>query len=414
MIIIVKNKGVAISHPFLIRLSNNIIPNVFVEKSDWMVKSVYLHIPFCEHICHYCDFNKFYIKNQPVEDYLKAVEKEMEQSIARFGAEEIHTIFVGGGTPTSLTTNQLDHFLNSIHKHFGAYMNIKTEFTFEANPSHLSKEKLLLLFEGGVNRLSFGVQVFDDELLEKIGRTHRAADVFQTIALAKEVGFQNINADLIYSLPGQTVEGFKETLKQAFSLDVQHFSGYSLQIEPKTVFYNLMRKGKLHLPTEDEEVEMYTILMDKMALNGYTQYEISNFARPGFESKHNLTYWNNNEYFGIGAGAHSYVQGVRRANAAPLNQYISLIKETGFPYSEENVLTERERMEEEVFLGLRKTLGVSKEVFYQKFGRDINSIFGTEIQDQVEKGLLKESDESIKLTRKGMFLGNEVFQAFLC
>lgn len=379
-----------------------------------MVKSVYLHIPFCEHICHYCDFNKFYIKNQPVEDYLKAMETEMEQSIARFGAEEVNTIFVGGGTPTSLTSAQLDHFLNGIHRHFGKYITGQTEFTFEANPSHLSKEKLLLLYESGVNRLSFGVQVFDDELLGKIGRTHRAADVFHTIALAKEVGFQNINADIIYSLPGQTIEGFKDTLKQAFSLDVGHFSGYSLQVEPKTVFYNLKRKGKLHLPTEDEEVEMYAMLMDEMAFHGYVQYEISNFAKLGFESRHNLTYWNNEEYLGIGAGAHSYVQGVRRANAAPLNQYISLIKETGFPYIEENVITERERMEEEVFLGLRKTSGVSKAVFYQKFGRDLNSIFGNEIKDQVGKGLLEESHTSIKLTRKGMFLGNEVFQAFLC
>ena len=382
--------------------------------SDWMVKSVYLHIPFCEHICHYCDFNKFYIKNQPVEDYLKAMEKEMEQSIARFGAEEVQTIFVGGGTPTSLTTEQLDLFLNGIHKYFGKYINPKTEFTFEANPSHLSKDKLLLLAQAGVNRLSFGVQVFDDELLKKIGRTHRAADVFRTIALAKEIGFRNINADLIYSLPSQTVAGFKDTVKQAFSLDVQHFSGYSLQIEPKTVFYNLMRKGQLPLPTEDEEVEMYSVLMDEMALHGYNQYEISNFAKPGFESRHNLTYWNNEEYFGIGAGAHSYVQGVRRANAAPLNQYISLIKETGFPYIEENVLTERERMEEEVFLGLRKTSGVSKEVFSQKFGRDLTSVFGNEIKEQARKGLLAENQGSIKLTRKGMFLGNEVFQAFLC
>lgn len=379
-----------------------------------MVKSVYLHIPFCEHICHYCDFNKFYIKNQPVEDYLKAMEKEMEQSIARFGAEEVQTIFVGGGTPTSLTTDQLNLFLNGIHKYFGKYINPKTEFTFEANPSHLSKDKLLLLAQAGVNRLSFGVQVFDDELLKKIGRTHRAADVFRTIALAKEIGFRNINADLIYSLPSQTVAGFKDTVKQAFSLDVQHFSGYSLQIEPKTVFYNLMRKGQLPLPTEDEEVEMYSVLMDEMALHGYNQYEISNFAKPGFESRHNLTYWNNEEYFGIGAGAHSYVQGVRRANAAPLNQYISLIKETGFPYIEENVLTERERMEEEVFLGLRKTSGVSKEVFSQKFGRDLTSVFGNEIKEQARKGLLAENQGSIKLTRKGMFLGNEVFQAFLC
>ncbi|HHY72954.1 MAG TPA: oxygen-independent coproporphyrinogen III oxidase [Bacillus bacterium] len=380
-----------------------------------MVKSVYFHIPFCEQICHYCDFNKFYLKNQPVHDYLMAMEKEMKHTLQNYKPDVIRTVFVGGGTPTSLSITQLDYFLNGIHKHFGPYFNDneKTEFTFEANPSHLSKEKLLLLKEAGVNRLSFGVQVFDDLLLEKIGRTHRVRDVFETIALAKEVGFQNINADLIYSLPGQTIESFKATLKQAFTLHIEHFSGYSLQIEPKTVFYNLKRMGKLDLPREDDEVEMYSVLMDEMAAHGYKQYEISNFSKPGFESEHNLTYWRNEEYFGFGAGAHSYVNGVRRGNAGPLNQYISLINETGFPYIEEHTVTEREKMEEEVFLGLRKTEGVSKKVFFRKFGQDLNTIFGNEISEQVKKGLLEETTESIKLTRKGLFLGNEVFQAFI-
>lgn len=346
-------------------------------------------------------------------DYLKAMEIEMEHTLQKFETKEIKTIFVGGGTPTSLSTRELDYFLNGILTHFGSLINKKNEFTFEANPSHLSKEKLLLLREAGVNRISFGVQVFDDDLLEKIGRTHRVRDVFQTIDLAKEVGFQNINADLIYSLPGQTIESFKDTLKHAFTLDIEHFSGYSLQIEPKTVFYNLQRKGKLSLPKEEDEVEMYSTLMEEMALHGYEQYEISNFAKRGFESKHNVTYWSNEEYFGIGAGAHSYVNGVRRANAGPLNQYISLIKEKEFPYIEEHVVTEREKMEEEVFLGLRKTAGVSKAVFHRKFGQELHSVFGNEIMEQVQKGLLEETTEAIKLTRKGLFLGNEVFQSFL-
>lgn len=383
------------------------------ERSVFMVKSVYLHIPFCEHICHYCDFNKFYIKNQPVRDYLKAMEKEMECTIQNNRPQEIQTIFVGGGTPTSLTIEELEVFLKSILNHFGPYINENTEFTFEANPSQLSKEKLSLLMEAGVNRLSFGVQVFDDELLKKIGRSHRVNDIFQTFYLAREVGFKNINADLIYSLPGQTIESFKDTLKQAFSLDVEHFSGYSLQIEPKTVFYNLKRKGQLELPTEEAEVEMYTTLMEEMSLHGYKQYEISNFSREGYESRHNLTYWNNEEYFGIGAGAHSYVTGVRRANAGPLNQYISLINATGLSYIDEHVVTDREKLEEELFLGLRKIAGVSKSVFRRKFGQDIDNVFGSEINDQISKGLLEETTNSIKLTRKGLFLGNEVFQAFL-
>lgn len=378
-----------------------------------MTKSVYIHIPFCEHICHYCDFNKFFIKNQPVNRYLEALEMEMINTLRRFQIDRVDTIFVGGGTPTALTMEQLEKLLKSIQKQFSPFLNENFEYTFEANPGHLSREKLMLLKESAVNRLSFGVQVFDDHLLEKIGRTHRAKDVFYTINLAKEVGFHNINVDLIYGLPGQTIESFRDTLTQAFTLDVQHFSGYSLQIEPKTVFYNLMQKGKLKLPTEEIEAEMYAVLLDEMASHRYNQYEISNFARTGFESKHNLTYWKNEEYFGIGAGAHSYVAGIRRANAGPLKQYVSLIEESGFPYIEEHVVTKQEKMEEELFLGLRRTIGISKERFKDKFGQSLTTIFGKEINDLISKGLLEETDDIIKLSRQGLFLGNEVFQSFL-
>ncbi|WP_374724608.1 radical SAM family heme chaperone HemW [Calidifontibacillus erzurumensis] len=378
-----------------------------------MARSVYLHIPFCESICHYCDFNKFYINRQPVYDYLIALEKEIEHTIAKYPPEAIKTVFVGGGTPTALPLRELDFLFNIIHKHLGAYFNEEIEFTFEANPSPLSKEKILLLKDGGVNRLSFGVQTFDDELLKIIGRSHRSIDAVRSICLAQETGFQNINVDLIYSLPGQTTYQFKDTIEKAFTLGVQHFSGYSLQIEPKTVFYNLMRKGKLQLPTEDEEAMMYEILIDEMKKNGYEQYEISNFALPGYESKHNLTYWCNEEYYGIGAGAHSYVDGVRRVNAGPLNQYVTLINKNGFPYIEEHIVTIQEKMEEEMFLGLRKTAGVSVDLFIQKFDKNIYEIFGEEINMLVKKGLLEETDGSVKLTKNGMFLGNEVFQTFI-
>ncbi|WP_102345536.1 radical SAM family heme chaperone HemW [Bacillus sp. Marseille-P3661] len=377
-----------------------------------MVKAAYIHIPFCEHICHYCDFNKVFIKNQPVFDYIDAFELELSNTLSRFPTDTINTIFVGGGTPTSLSIDQLEKFLEIIHKYL-LPLTTQAEFTFEANPGRLSQEKLQLLYDRGVNRLSFGVQVFDDNLLEKIGRTHRAKDVFHTIELAKKVGFENINVDLIYSLPGQTISSFEKTLKQAFTLGVQHFSGYSLQIEPKTVFYNLMRKGKLALPTEEEEAEMYTILLKYMEEYGFYQYEISNFSKLGYESKHNLTYWNNEEYYGLGAGAHSYVHGVRRANAGPLKQYISLIQENGFPFVEENIVTAREKMEEELFLGLRKSSGVSKQLFKEKYGQDLSSIFSKEIKEQVNKGLLIETDEFVRLSQQGKYLGNEVFQAFI-
>jgi putative oxygen-independent coproporphyrinogen III oxidase len=377
-----------------------------------LIKAAYFHIPFCAQICHYCDFNKVFFKGQPVDEYLQAMETEMKNTIEKFPTSELETIFVGGGTPTVLEIKQLDYFLNSIHKHFSFNVN-EVEFTFEANPNELSKKKLQLLKEAGVNRLSFGVQTFDDKLLQKIGRTHRKHDVLQTIEMAKEIGFSNISIDLMYGLPEQTIEHFRETLDIAFSLDVQHFSAYSLIIEPKTVFYNLVKKDMLPLPTQEEEAEMYEWAMEQMERHGYKQYEISNYAKAGFESRHNLTYWNNEEYFGIGAGAHSYVYGKRNVNAGPLKKYMNLIQETGFPYIESHEVTLAEKMEEEMFLGLRKTEGVSKETFAQKYHRTIHDVFGKQIAEQKQGGLLEETDSHIRLTHRGKLLGNEVFQAFI-
>jgi putative oxygen-independent coproporphyrinogen III oxidase len=299
-----------------------------------LIKSAYLHIPFCEHICHYCDFNKFFLKGQPVDEYLRSLEKEMKNTLASFPTTQLTTIYVGGGTPTALSLQQLDYLLGIIQKHLFPLGNIH-EFTFEANPGNLEKEKLQLLKEAGVTRISFGVQSIDDELLHRIGRTHRKKDVMETISLAQDVGFENINIDLMYGLPGQTVNMLKETVELSFQLNVQHFSAYSLIVEPKTVFYNLMRKGQLHLPTQDEEADMYEYIMDQMKNHGYIQYELSNFALKGYESQHNLTYWDNEEYYGFGAGAHSYLYGTRRSNAGPLKKYMEKINEIGFPFMEE-------------------------------------------------------------------------------
>jgi oxygen-independent coproporphyrinogen III oxidase len=378
-----------------------------------MPHSVYIHIPFCHQICHYCDFNKVYFKGQPVDEYLQHLELEIKNTLNRYPFNEIKTIFIGGGTPTSLNEVQLEKLLSIIQSYFPTNQP-DVEFTIEANPGDLTKEKLKVLKQGGVNRLSVGVQSFNDELLKKIGRTHKSIDVIKGIELSKETGFKNISIDLIYSLPNQTVHDFEETLKQAFSLNIVHFSAYSLIIEPKTVFYNLLRKGKLPLPSQDHEAKMYDILMAQMEKHGYAQYEISNFAIPGYESLHNLTYWNNEEYYGFGAGAHSYLSGVRIVNAGPLKKYMNLINENGIPYIEENVVTEREKMEEELFLGLRKMAGVSVLHFFNKFGQSIFDVFGKQIQENSDKGLLHVNEESVFLTRKGKFLGNEVFQTFLC
>ncbi|SFC37835.1 coproporphyrinogen III oxidase, anaerobic [Bacillus sp. OV322] len=376
-----------------------------------MIKSAYLHIPFCEHICHYCDFNKVFLQGQPVDEYLKSMKKEMELSLRKYTAGNLDTIFVGGGTPTSLDEKQLEYLCASIKETLP--FNENTEYTFEANPGDLSAEKLKVLFDSGVNRLSFGVQSFNDELLKKIGRTHRASDVYETLEKARAAGFTNISIDLIYGLPGQEMEDFKDTLNKAMELSLPHFSGYSLIVEPKTVFYNLMQKGKLNLPPQELEARMYEVLMETMGKHGLRQYEISNFAKPGFESRHNLTYWNNEEYFGFGAGAHSYTSGKRIANYGPLKKYMTPIAEGELPAMEEHTVSIKEKMEEEMFLGLRKAEGVSLAHFREKFSVEMKEIFGKPLEEQLSKGLLEERAGTVRLTQQGKLLGNEVFQSFL-
>ncbi|MFJ7746240.1 radical SAM family heme chaperone HemW [Peribacillus sp. NPDC097295] len=377
-----------------------------------MIKSAYLHIPFCEHICHYCDFNKVFLQGQPVDEYLRMMKREMELQLAKYPTKKLDTVFVGGGTPTSLDEKQLTFLCEAINETL-PFDSKQAEYTFEANPGDLSREKLEILYQAGVNRLSFGVQSFNDELLKRIGRTHRASEVYETIQLAQGVGFTNITIDLIYGLPGQTMEDFEDTLTKALDLQLPHYSSYSLIVEPKTVFYNQMRKGTLNLPPQELEASMYERLMEEMERHGLHQYEISNFARPGFESKHNLTYWNNVEYYGIGAGAHGYTGGKRVANHGPVKKYITPLLEGQLPVLDEHTVPLYENMEEEMFLGLRKTKGVSLETFKEKFSVEMKEVFGKELEDQMEKGLLKLDGGFISLTERGKLLGNEVFQAFL-
>ncbi|KAA0549352.1 oxygen-independent coproporphyrinogen III oxidase [Bacillus sp. BGMRC 2118] len=377
-----------------------------------MIQAAYIHIPFCHQICHYCDFNKVFFKGQPVDDYLNYLEREIKNTLIENPTTRLNTIFIGGGTPTSLDEKQLEKLLSMIRLHLPFDEN-DVEYTIEANPGDLTAQKLAVLKDGGINRLSVGVQSFNDELLKKIGRTHRAEDVIKGIELSKQVGFQNVSIDLIYSLPNQTLQDFNDTLSKAFSLELQHFSAYSLIIEPKTVFYNLMRKGNLPLPSHETEAKMYELLMDEMQRHGYHQYEISNFSKEGYESRHNLTYWNNEDYYGFGAGAHSYIKGSRNANAGPLKKYMSLIDENGISQVESHQVTEREKMEEELFLGLRKAEGVSFSSFEQKFGKRMEDMFGTQLEENKNRGLLTTSENRVFLTRQGKLLGNEVFQTFL-
>ncbi|MCM3722076.1 radical SAM family heme chaperone HemW [Solibacillus isronensis] len=378
-----------------------------------MARGVYIHIPFCHQICNYCDFNKVFFKNQPVDEYIEALGREMEMTVAQMpeAFTNIETIFLGGGTPTALSAQQIEKLLSLITKHIP--MSSVKEFSSEANPDELTIDKLQALYNGGVNRLSMGVQSFDQSLLKKIGRTHSNEHVYETIQNAKKVGFKNISIDLMYGLPGQTMEQWQETLEKALALKLPHYSAYSLIVEPKTIFYIQYAKGKLLLPTEDLEADMYGVLMDTMEAHGLQQYEISNFANEGYESTHNKIYWDNDEYAGFGAGAHGYLEGIRYSNVAPIKKYIETVMAGERPLLHEHVVTGDEKLEEQMFLGLRKSDGVTHEEFEKKFGQPMLSIY-KEIIDQLrEEQLIEIDSEGIRLTRKGRFIGNEVFQRFL-
>ncbi len=384
-----------------------------VKEGIAMARGVYIHIPFCHQICNYCDFNKFYVKNQPVDAYIEMLGKEMELATKKYpeSFQQIETVFLGGGTPTALSTQQIERLLELIRTYI--MTDNVTEFTSEANPDELSVAKMQALFDGGVNRLSMGVQSFEQELLKKIGRTHSNNHVYETIALAKKVGFRNISVDLMYGLPGQTMAQWKDTLEKAFALDIPHYSAYSLIVEPKTIFYNQYTKGKLHLPTEDLEADMYDVLMSQMAAHGLQQYEISNFAHTGFSSKHNKIYWENDEYAGFGAGAHGYLAGVRYTNHGPLKKYMDAINAGELPIVYEHIVAGKEKREEQMFLGLRKTEGIRHSIYEEKFKESMHRSYSHVIEKLVLEGLLEHDTKGIRLTRKGRFVGNEVFQQFL-
>ncbi|MBC1357708.1 oxygen-independent coproporphyrinogen III oxidase [Listeria booriae] len=373
--------------------------------------AVYIHIPFCEHICYYCDFNKVFLEGQPVDEYVDLLIKEMEMVTKQHTMSPVETVFVGGGTPTTLTEAQLAKLCSAISRLFP--MTENAEFSFEANPGDLSISKLQVMKDHGVNRLSMGVQSFNNELLKKIGRIHTVDDVYQSVNNAKQVGFENVSIDLIFSLPGQTEADFEDTLTKALDLDLPHYSAYSLIIEPKTIFYNLMQKGKLILPGEDAEANMYEKLMSTMEKHGRKQYEISNFAKPGYESRHNIVYWSNEHYFGFGAGAHGYIGETRYANYGPLKKYMQPLQNGDLPTFQQKELSLKEKMEEEMFLGLRKVAGVDKAHFQAKFGQSLDATFANAIDKTIEKGWLESTSESVRLTRRGRFLGNNVFQEFL-
>lgn len=369
--------------------------------------SAYVHIPFCTQICFYCDFSKVFIKNQPVDDYLQALKAEFEREEIR----QLRTLYIGGGTPTALSAPQLDVLLEFLTQNLD--LSALEELTIEANPGDLTEDKIAVFANSPVNRVSLGVQTFDDQMLKKIGRSHQEKDIYETIGNLKKVGFDNISIDLIYALPQQTMEQVKVNVEKALGLDIPHMSLYSLILENHTVFMNRMRRGKLHLPQEDLEAEMFEYIIAELEKAGFEHYEISNFSKPGFESRHNLMYWDNAEYYGLGAGASGYVNGVRYRNRGPIQHYLKAIREEGHARLNEEFLTQKEMMEEEMFLGLRKKSGVSKQKFTDKFGVDFDQQYGAVVTELTEQGLLVPDKEIVRMTKKGLFLGDSVAEKFI-
>ena len=368
--------------------------------------SAYVHIPFCTQICYYCDFSKVFIKNQPVDSYLEHLIEEYHS----YDIKKLRTLYIGGGTPTALSARQLAFLLEKLTDKLD--LSYLEELTIEANPGDLDQEKIAVLKDSPVNRVSLGVQTFNDLMLKQIGRSHSEKDIYENIANLKKAGFDNISIDLIYALPKQTMEDVKTNVAKAIALDIPHMSLYSLILENHTVFMNRMRRGKLPLPKEDLEAEMFDYIIAELEKAGFEHYEISNFSKPGFESRHNLMYWDNAEYYGIGAGASGYVDGVRYKNHGPIRHYLQAVG-AGNARVQEEVLTLHEKMEEELFLGLRKKTGISKKRFEEKFGLSFEDQYGAVVSELTEQGLLVADKDIVRMTKKGLFLGDTVAEKFI-
>ena len=368
--------------------------------------SAYVHIPFCTQICYYCDFSKVFIKNQPVDSYLEHLIEEYDS----YDIKKLRTLYIGGGTPTALSAPQLAFLLEKLTEKLD--LSYLEELTIEANPGDLDQEKIAVLKDSPVNRVSLGVQTFNDRMLKQIGRSHSEKDIYENIANLKKAGFDNISIDLIYALPKQTMEDMKINVAKAIALGIPHMSLYSLILENHTVFMNRMRRGKLPLPKEDLEAEMFEYIIAELKKAGFEHYEISNFSKPGFESRHNLMYWDNAEYYGIGAGASGYVDGVRYKNHGPIRHYLQAV-EAGNARVQEEALTLNEKMEEEMFLGLRKKSGVSKKRFEEKFGLSFEDQYGAVVAKLTEQGLLVPDRDIVRMTKQGLFLGDTVAEKFI-
>ncbi len=372
---------------------------------------VYIHIPFCRQKCFYCDFPSWAGREKYMQAYTEALCWEIQQQgslfVQRWGQPA--TIYIGGGTPTALSNELLEKLLVQIEVTFGK----AAEFTVEANPGTVDAAKLALLRQHGVNRLSLGVQSFDDALLRRIGRIHTGAEAVAAFQTARAAVFTNVSLDLMYGLPGQSLAALQASVEQALALAPEHISIYGLQLEENTAFARMQELGKLDLPSDDATEAMYDYMTTALPAAGYARYEISNFARPGYASRHNLAYWQDVPYLGLGAAAHSYLDGQRWANVADIEAYLEAIHAGQVPRTAEEPATREIAMEEFAFLALRTATGISRAAFARKFGVSLDAIYGNTIARLVEQGALVSERDRVHLTARGAKYGNMVFEKFL-
>ncbi len=372
---------------------------------------IYIHIPFCSSKCGYCDFNSYDNRGPLISPYVDALVTEIGRRKEEIIGREIKSVFFGGGTPTLLSPAQVNKIMETCRAVFN--IGSDAEITLEANPGTVDQDYLRELRNSGINRVSIGAQSFNDGLLKKLGRGHGADDAEKAVKEAIRAGFGNVSIDLIFAIPGGNIQEWEHDLETAVSLGPDHISMYNLTIEEGSRYYNETKTGKFKLPPEEVQAEMYKRGIEALAEKGYNQYEISNFARQGMECLHNLIYWENREYAGFGAGACSYIKGVRKGNIKSPEGYIGAVNGNKdiFCFSEE--LPPDETMRETVIMNLRTIKGLNKDEFKARFGDNIEKVLGPEIEMLAGEGLLVNGDGWTRLSPKGLLFSNNVFMEFM-
>ena len=372
---------------------------------------LYIHIPFCLQKCFYCDFPSHANLESLYQPYVAALCREISGIGGVLTDHIVDTIYIGGGTPTILPAECLKELLIAVQKNI--VIDSNAEISIEANPGTVDMEKLFVLKAGGINRISFGVQSFSDSLLARIGRIHSAAQAIEAVNMAKEAGIGNINIDLMYGLPGQSIEQLQKSILQAAKLNVTHISAYGLKVEEGTAFATMQQQGKLLLPEEEVDEAMYEMTTQLLPEEGFLRYEISNFAKKGYECRHNLKYWQYEPYIGVGAAAHSFWQKERLANVSNVAKYVEVIENGKLPLDHKERPEGSSAMAEYIFLALRTVEGLVIQRFNQYFKVDFFQIYNDRVSALVSKGLIKVTKEHIYLTPIGMKYGNIVFSTFL-